>query len=81
VLSVGFIVWTHRNFCERLPEELLVVEHPTTKDKIRIVPGELRKDHVKVGLHIPPPPEDLPAFLNRFAEGYSSSHLSRLHSF
>jgi Fic family protein len=78
VLSVDFIVWTHRNFCERLPEELLIVEHPTTKKKTKIVPGELRADHVKVGLHIPPPPEDLPAFLKRFAEGYSSSHLSKL---
>jgi Fic family protein len=78
-LSVDFIIWTHKNFCERLPDELLVVEHPTTKDKIKIVPGELRrKDHVKVGLHIPPAPGDLPAFLKRFAEGYSSSHLSKL---
>ncbi|CEJ88029.1 MULTISPECIES: Fic family protein [Hyphomicrobiales] len=78
VLSVDFIVWTHKNFCERLPEELLVAEHPTTKAKIKMVPGELRKDHVKVGAHIPPPPADLPAFLARFAEGYSSKHLSRL---
>jgi Fic family protein len=77
-LSVDFIVWTHTNFCERLPEDLLIVEHPTTEEKIKIVPGELRKDHVKVGLHIPPPPADLPAFLKRFAEGYSSSHLSKL---
>jgi len=78
-LSVDFIIWTHKNFCERLPDELLVVEHPTTKEKIKIVPGELRrKDHVKVGLHIPPAPGDLPAFLKRFAEGYSSSHLSKL---
>jgi Fic family protein len=77
-LSVDFIVWTHQSFCERLPEELLVVEHPTTKEKIKIIPGELRKDHVKVGLHTPPPPENLPAFLKRFAEGYSSVHVSRL---
>ena len=76
--SVDFIVWTHRNFCERLPEELLVVDHPTTKEKVKIVPGELRKDHVIVGRHIPPPPEDLPAFLQRFAEGYTAAHLSRL---
>lgn len=77
-LSTDFIIWTHKNFCERLPEELLLADHPTTEEKIRIVPGELRKDHVKVGLHIPPPPGDLPAFLQRFAEGYSSKHLSRL---
>jgi Fic family protein len=78
VVSVDFIIWTHRNFCERLPDELLLVEHPTTKAKIKIVPGELRKDHVIVGRHIPPAPEDLPAFLQRFAEGYNSAHLSRL---
>jgi Fic family protein len=78
VLSVDFIIWTHKNFCERLPAELLVAEHPTTKAKVKMVPGELRKDHVKVGMHIPPPPTDLPAFLTRFAEGYSSKHLSRL---
>jgi Fic family protein len=78
VVSVDFIIWTHRNFCERLPDELLLVGHPTTKAKIKIVPGELRKDHVIVGRHIPPAPEDLPAFLQRFAEGYNSAHLSRL---
>jgi len=78
VVSVDFIVWTHRNFCERLPNELLVVDHPATKEKIKIVPGELRKDHVIVGRHIPPPPDDLPAFLQRFAEGYTAAHLSRL---
>ncbi|WP_245288206.1 Fic family protein [Bradyrhizobium sp. Ec3.3] len=72
------MIWRHKHFCERLPEELLIVELPTTKEKIKIVPGELRKEHVKVSLHIPPPPENLPAFLKRFAEGYSSTHLSKL---
>jgi Fic family protein len=78
IVSVDFIVWTHRNFCERLPEQLLIVDHPITKEKIKIVPGELRKDDVIVGRHIPPAPEDLPAFLQRFVEGYTSPHLSRL---
>lgn len=55
-----------------------MVDHPTTKEKIKIVPGELRKDQVRVGRHIPPDPADLPAFLKRFAEGYSSPHLSKL---
>ena len=77
-LSVDFIVWTHRNFCERLPDELLIVDHPATREKIKNVPGELRKDHVIVGRHIPPPPEDVPAFLQRFADGYNAAHLSRL---
>ncbi|MGB3045798.1 MAG: Fic family protein [Xanthobacteraceae bacterium] len=78
VVSADFIIWTHKNFCERLPDELLVVEHPTTKEQIKIVPGELRTEHVRVGRHIPPDPADIPAFLKRFAEGYSSPHLSRL---
>ncbi|GLR90907.1 Fic family protein [Bradyrhizobium iriomotense] len=78
VVSADFIIWTHKNFCGRLPEELLVVEHPTTKDSIKLVPGELRKEHVRVGRHIPADPADLPAFLKRFAEAYSSPHLSRL---
>ncbi|MGY4350262.1 Fic family protein [Bradyrhizobium sp. GM7.3] len=47
-LSVDFIIWTHKKFCERLPDELLLVDHPTTKEKIRIVPGELRQYHVCV---------------------------------
>jgi Fic family protein len=78
IVSVDFIVWTHRNFCGRLSDELLVVDHPIAKKKIKIVPGELRKDHITIGRHIPPAPEDLPAFLQRFAEGYASPHLSRL---
>jgi Fic family protein len=76
VVSVDFIIWTHRNFCERLPEDLLIVDHPTTK--IKVVPGELRRDNVIVGRHVPPAPEDVSAFLQRFAEGYNSAHLSRL---
>jgi hypothetical protein len=54
VMSVEFITWVHREFCERLPDDLLWVEHPDTKKRIRVVPGELRKDHVAVGKHIPP---------------------------
>jgi Fic family protein len=78
VVSVDFIVWTHRNFCERLPQELLVVVSPTTQARIKVVPGELRKDHVIVGRHVPPAPDDVSVFLRRFAEGYGSAHLSRL---
>src|SRR6204780_4496705 len=30
----------HRRFCELLPEDLLWVEDPATKEKLRVVPGE-----------------------------------------
>jgi Fic family protein len=77
-MSVEFITWAHREFCERLPEDLLWVENPDTKNRIRVVPGELRKDHVAVGKHIPPAPDQLPSFLQRLTEVYASPHLSRL---
>lgn len=78
VMSVDFIRWLHAEFCERLPEDLLWVSDPDTGKRIRIIPGRLRESHVRVGHHIAPAPEDLPAFLDRFMEAYGGSHLSRL---
>jgi Fic family protein len=77
-MSVEFITWAHREFCERLPDDLLWVEHPDTKKRIRVVPGGLRKDYVAVGSHIPPAPDQLSFFLQRLIEVYASQHLSRL---
>src|ERR1039458_3581590 len=42
----------HRRFCELLPEDLLWVEDPETKERVRVVPGGLRGSDVKVGTHI-----------------------------
>src|SRR5450755_1795855 len=39
----------HRRFCEALPDDLLWVEEPTTKERVRVVPGELRRRDVKIG--------------------------------
>jgi Fic family protein len=78
VASTEFILWVHREFCERLPEDLLWVENPETGERLRVVPGELRQRDVKVGHHVPPDPADIPAFLNRFAEAYRSPMLSTL---
>ena len=78
VVSKEFIIWIHREFCERLPDDLLWVENPETHERLRVVPGELRKRHVKVGRLVPIDPDDIPAFLNRFAEAYNSPMLSKL---
>jgi Fic family protein len=78
VMSVEFITWAHREFCERLPDDLLWVENPGAKKRIQVVPGELRKDYVAVGRHVPPAPDQLPSFLQRLTEVYASQHLSRL---
>ena len=73
-LSLDYILWTHREFCSRLPPELLWVEDPKTKEKWKVIPGELRTRMVVVGVHvhIPPPPEDLTAFMARFETAYQS---------
>lgn len=78
VVSVAFLLWVHREFCCRLPDELLWVENPDTGERLRVVPGELRETHVRVGRHIAPAPEELPAFLNRFVEAYDGRQLGRL---
>ena len=62
----------HRRFCERLPEDLLWVEDPATKEKLRLVPGELRKRDVRVGNHVAISPAALPRFLERFSQVYGN---------
>ena len=74
-LSKDGICEIHRRFGEQLPPELLWVEDPATKERVRVVPGELRKRDVKVGGHVPISPGAIPRFLTRFAEVYE--HLGK----
>jgi Fic family protein len=76
--GVAYILWLHREFCSRLPEEMLWVKNPDTGERLRLIPGELRKSWVQVGRHIPPAAESLPRFLDRFAEAYDIKKLSRI---
>lgn len=68
--TVAAILDIHRRFCELLPEELLVVEHPKIKEKLRVAPGRLRQRDVEVGRHVPVSPGAVPRFLSRFEEVY-----------
>jgi Fic family protein len=60
----------HRRFCELLPEELLWVENPATKERVRVIPGELRPRDVLVGEHLAVSPGAVPRFLQRYEETY-----------
>jgi Fic family protein len=60
----------HKRFCELLPKELLWVEDPDIKKRIRVIPGAFRKKDVKVGRHIPISPGAVPRFLERFQKVY-----------
>lgn len=76
--SPEYIVWLHREFCQRLPDELLWTQNPDTGERLHIVPGELRKSEVMVGRHIPPKAGSLINFLKRFSEVYDPKKLSRI---
>lgn len=60
----------HRRFCELLPEELLDVTDPDTGRVVRVEPGVLRRDDVRVGNHFAVSPGAVPRFLARFEEIY-----------
>lgn len=70
--------WIHEEFCSRSPEELLWVKNPDTGIKVKIIPGHYRDGNVQVGRHIPPKPENLSHFLDRFDEAYDINKLSKL---
>jgi Fic family protein len=61
----------HRRFYERLPEDLLWVEDPQSKERIKVVPGELRRRDVVVGRHVPISPPAVRRFLERFEAVYA----------
>ncbi len=60
----------HRRFCEKLPDELLWIEDPATKEKVKVVPGELRHRNVAVGRHTPVSAPAVPRFLERYEAVY-----------
>jgi Fic family protein len=68
----GAIAEIHRRFCELLPEDLLWVEDPLTKERIRLAPGEFRRRDVRVGSHNAISPGALPRFLERFEQAYGN---------
>ncbi len=76
--SKEFILWVHKEFCQQLPAELLVVKDPGTGKEEKVVPGQLRQIHVKVGRHIAPAPEELAPLLERFASAYGNEKLPKI---
>jgi Fic family protein len=62
----------HRRFCDQLPDDLLWVEDRETRERVRVVAGELRKRDVAVGAHVAVSPGAVPRFLKRFEEVYGA---------
>lgn len=61
----------HRRFCEHLPEDMLWIEDPTTRERVRVIAGALRDRDVEVGNHLAISPPAVPRFLDRFETVYS----------
>jgi len=78
LVSEKFLLWVHKEFCSRLPEELLKVHNPETGFSLTITPGKLRKSGVQIGRHIPPTANELPHYLKRFSEAYDPSRHTKL---
>jgi len=71
-LSGAFAGWAHREFCQRLPDELLRISNPETGEVVKVIPGQFRDGDVQVGRHVAVPPEALKLFMNRFEDTYTS---------
>jgi len=71
-----FLCELHRRFYSELPESLRVATS-WTGVKVPLEPGVLRTTNVKVGTHVGPPHELVPALLGRFRQRYESPELSR----
>ncbi len=76
--STAYTLWLHREFCGRLPDELLQMEDSESKRSLRYAPGVLRDGEVMVGKHLPPAAADLPRFLSRFEQIYNPKNLSKV---
>ena len=70
VYSCDFLKALHREFYTQLPEHMWEIKDEEGKLKGKIVPGEWRTDHVKVGRHIPPSADNLDSLMQQFCEIY-----------
>jgi Fic family protein len=76
--SQSYARWIHREFCSRLPSEMLWVEDKAAGKRVPVVPGEFRTENVAVGQHIPPRKERIPACMERFDAAYAHTKLSKV---
>jgi Fic family protein len=78
ITDTEFLLFVHREFYERMPEELRKVRDVDGTHERTVVPGKLREEDVDVGRHVPPPPAAMPRFLERFSQAYDPGRLKGL---
>lgn len=71
-VSRAFIQRIHQAFYQRLPHSFWQIEAET------LVPGEFRHINVQIGRHVPPNPDAVARFLDRFSQAYDPAKLSKV---
>lgn len=69
-VAIETLCEVHRRFSALLPDELLLVSDPDTGRKVTVIPGELRRDAVKIGQHFAISAGAVPRFMARFERVY-----------
>jgi len=75
VSSPDFLCWIHDSFYELVPEEFRRIKDPSTGEEFMMEPGKLRDRMVQVGNHLPPHPDSLKAFMDRFNDAFNPDNL------
>ena len=70
-LGAKGVLEIHRRFYEQLPERMHWVTNTVTGGRLRVVPGQYRRNDVQVGRHIPVPPEDIERCMRRWEAVYT----------
>ena len=71
VLSLSALCDIHRRFYQHLPTELCWTTNPTSGERVRIVPGQLRRRDVRVGHHVAISPGAVERFIARFVAAFA----------
>lgn len=74
LFSIEFVQAIHREFYHHVPESLRALKDDKDGVVDKMIPGEWRNRYVKVGQHVPPPAEDLPALMQQFLEVYNPNN-------
>lgn len=73
VTSGAFLRQLHRDFFERVPEEMRVVRTEGGTRTEQIVPGAFRHYDVQIGPHVAPPSAEVAGLMSTFEQQYDSS--------
>ncbi|MES2730538.1 MAG: Fic family protein, partial [Bacteroidota bacterium] len=65
----NFLQWIHYAFYQLLPEEFRKIQTPEGTF-LEVIPGEIRKSEVQVGMHVAPAAANLASFMHVFQNQY-----------